>query len=120
MSSPINIPEIQEEKKKVFLLWFCPVATVHILSVSNFTEAKTQVWIPERSIQGITACLSWCHCHRVVTWEWITQDSLPELGKVYLFPPTWYEAQSEQKTEEKLMSCIYVKSKKQKAEYDGA
>lgn len=120
MSSPINIPEIQGEKKKVFLLWFCPVAIVHILSVSNFTAAETQVWIHERLIQGITACLWWCHRHRVVTWQWITKDLFPGLGKVYVFPPTWCEAQSKQKTEEKLMSCIYVKSKKRKAEYDGA
>lgn len=89
------------KKKKVFLLWFCPVAIVHILSVSNFTAAETQVWIPERPIQGITACLWWCHRHRVVTWQWVTKDLFPGLGKAYLFPPTWCEAQSKQKTEGK-------------------
>lgn len=74
MSSPINIPGIQGGKK-VFLLWFCPLAIVHILSVSDFTEAETQVWIPERLSHGIAVCLSWCYRHWVVT-DFLIHDNL--------------------------------------------
>lgn len=94
-------------EKKVSLLWFCPVAIVHILSVSN-------TWTTDWGNYCVSLVMSWSQDGDM------TVDSLPGLGKVYLFPPTWCEAQKEQKAEEKLVSCIYVKSKNWKAEYHGA